>query len=122
QVADAKCRCAHHLALQRQAIFVAARHLQNGFDTGLLEQACTRKRAHVSACASAISHIHRIGEALECGRLAQEFLCIARDRRYQLPPPDESPPPHPLPPRARQGAFSPPPVPFLPLLRWLPPL
>ena len=67
-----------NLALQRDAVLVAAGDLQDRLDARADEQGGGRKRAHMGAGAGAVGDIDRVGEALERRRLAQQ---IVRRRR-----------------------------------------
>ena len=65
EVADAERRRAHHLALQRDAVLVAAGDLQDRLDAGAEEKARCGQRAHMRARAGAVGDIDRVGQALE---------------------------------------------------------
>ena len=90
QVANAECGGAHHLALQRDAVFVAAGDLQDRLDARANEQARRGQRAHMRARPGAVGDIDRIGEALDPRGLLQKFGGVAGHRRRQFGGHDET--------------------------------
>ena len=90
EVLDAERGGAHQLALQRDAILVAAGELQHRLDAGVEEKARRGERRHMGAGAGAVGDIHRVGQAFERQGLAHEFLPVERHRRRDFRRHDEA--------------------------------
>ncbi len=89
QIADAQRGGAHQLALQGDAVTVAAGELEDRLDP-LAQQDCgSGDRAHVRSGARPVRHVDRIGQSLQRRRLADEVSGIARHRRRNLRGDDE---------------------------------
>ena len=104
EVADAERGGAHHLALQRDAVLVAAGDLQDRLDLHADEDGGGRKRRHMGAGAGAVGDVDRVGEPLQRRRLAAQVLRVGRHRRGDFRGHDEPAGPHPLFERAQAGA------------------
>ena len=60
EVADPQHRRAQQIRLERQAVAVAARHLENRVDAGLQDHLRHRQRAGAHDRAGAVGHVDRI--------------------------------------------------------------
>ena len=105
-VTDAERGGAHQLALQRDAVLVAAGDLQNRLDAGVDEDYRGRQRGHMGAGAGTVGDIDRIGEAAQRGCLAQQVLRVAGDRRGHFRGHDEPARPQPFGERSGEGGAS----------------
>ena len=96
EVVDAERRRAHEVALQRDAVAVAAGELQDRLDARPEEERRRGKRAHVRPRAGAVGQIDRVGEPAQRQRLGEQVLRVTRDRRRNLRGHDEATGPQPL--------------------------
>ncbi len=83
-VAHAKRRGAHQLALQADAIAVAAGELKDRLDPLFHQNAGRCHRAKMRPRACAIGNVHRIGEAFQRQRLVEQLVARKRNRRRDL--------------------------------------
>ena len=81
KIGDAECRGREQLALQGDAISIAAGELQNGLDTVLQKHARGDRRLEMRAGTGAVGHVDRVGKSLERRGFGEQFREIARDRR-----------------------------------------
>ena len=81
KIAQAERRRAEQVALQREAIAVAAGELQHRLDAAALQDRGGCKRAKMRARARAVRDIDRVGEVLQRQRLVEQILRVAGDRR-----------------------------------------
>jgi hypothetical protein len=81
---------AHQLALERNAVTVAAGQLEDRLDPGTDQQRRRRQGAHMGAGAGPIGDVDGIRQAAQRQRLCGEVIGIARHRRRHLGGDDES--------------------------------
>ena len=81
KVGDPERRGCEQLALQGDAVSIAARELQDGLDTVLQKHARGDRRFEVRAGTRAVGHVDGVGESLERRGLGEQFSEIARGRR-----------------------------------------
>ena len=81
QIAHAAGSRAQQIALQGDAVAVAAGELQHRLDAVLDQQRGRRHRAEMRARAGAVGDVDRVGEALERGRLGEKSAALGADRR-----------------------------------------
>ena len=89
QVAHAAGGGAHQLALQRDAVAVAAGELEDRLDAFAREHRRRDRRRQMRARAGAVGDVDGVGETAQRQGLAQEIIGIARDRRRDLGGDDE---------------------------------
>ena len=90
EVADAERRRADQIALQREAVAVAAGQLQDRLDAVLVQDRRSGERAEMRARAGPVGDVDGVGDVLERHRLDQQLLRVARDRRRDLGRDDEA--------------------------------
>ena len=79
QIAHAAGGGAQQIALQGDAVAVAAGELQHRLDAVLDQQRGRRHRAEMRPRAGAVGDVDRVGEALERRRLGQQFAAVGAD-------------------------------------------
>jgi len=90
EVSHPECGGAHQLALERDAITVAAGQLQNRLDPGGDEQRRRGRCAHVGVGAGAVSDIDGVRKSAQRQRPGSEVVGIAGHRRHHLGGHDEA--------------------------------
>ena len=88
-VADAERCGAEDVALQREAVAVAAGHLEDRLDAVLNQEVRGGEAGQVHLGARAVGDVDRGGEAFQRQRAAQELGRVGRDRRRDLRGDDE---------------------------------
>ena len=90
QVAHPERGGAHQLALERDAVAVAAGELEDRLDPGADQQRRRRKGAHMGAGAGAVGDVDGVRKAAQRQRLGDEIIGIAGHRRHHLGGDDET--------------------------------
>ncbi len=84
QIADAEGGCTHQVALERNAVTVAAGELEDRLDAGLDEQRGRCGRRHVGAGTRTVGHVDGVGDAAQRQCTREEVFRVARRRRHDL--------------------------------------
>ena len=91
QVADAGGGGADKIALQSDAVAVAAGDLQDRLQPGLDQQRRRRQRRQMRPGAGAVGDVDGVGQALERGGLGQQLVAVGGNRRRHLGGDDKTP-------------------------------
>ena len=90
KIAQAERSRAEQIALQREAIAVAAGELQHRLDAVALKDRGGCERAEMRTCAGAVGDVDRVGEVLQRQRLVEQILRVAGHRRRDFRRYDET--------------------------------
>ena len=90
QIAHAGRRRAQQIALQRDAVAVAAGELKDRLDALLDQHRRRRHRAKMRPRAGAVGDVDGIGEAFQRQRLGEQFVAVGGDRRRHFRGDDEA--------------------------------
>jgi hypothetical protein len=88
---DAERRRAEQVALQRDAVAIAAGHLKDRLEAALDQEVGRGQAGEMHLRARSIGHVDRGGEALERQRAPQELRRVGRDGGRDLSGDDELP-------------------------------